>query len=96
MPQIKTYLQDLRKPDIIDVGTSLGLDYAVLLDLPAEAVHATMISWWIERRYHVMDVSGVPTLKSLAEALKCHGLNGQAARIYNNDPTIKGQSYEKV
>ena len=84
IPQIKIYLQGLQKQDIVDVGTSLGLDYAALLDLPASAAGTTMLCWWIEQRHHVMELSGMPMLMSLVKALKCHGLNGPIASIYND------------
>lgn len=84
MPQIKIYLQDLQKQDIVNIGTSLGLDYAALSDLPANAADTTMLCWWIEQRHHVMELSGVPTLMSLVEALRTCGLNGPIASIYNH------------
>lgn len=40
-----------------------------------------MVAWWLERRDHVLKVSGTPTLNSLIEALETNGLNGHAEKI---------------
>ena len=68
------------------VGTSFGLNYGKLSDLPAEKIPHEMIQWWLGKRDNVMKVSGTPTLRSLIDALEKNGFDGHANKIKERLP----------
>ena len=58
--RIIKYLDDLNKPEIVNVGCSLDLDYSKLRGLTAEQIPHEMIRWWLGKRDNVMEISVVP------------------------------------
>ena len=79
--QLIKYLDDMKKEDIVKIGTSLGLDYNRLCGLTMEQTPHEMIQWWLGKRDNVMEISGTPMLKSLLIALEKNGLHGHANKI---------------
>lgn len=79
--KICNYLNDIKKDELVAVGTSLGLSYCKLRDLAAEQFPYEMVLWWLQRKHKVQKVSGPPTLKSLIDALEEIGLSGHATKI---------------
>ena len=78
---IKPYIDELKKHEVVKVGTSLGLDSRKLDDVGEEKIHETMISRWLGKQDYVMKISGTPTWRKLVKALEDNGFNGVAMSI---------------
>ena len=70
---------DLDDQQIIQVGLALGMSYAKLKRM--RSLPGDMVAAWLRREDDVLEVSGVPTWKVLAEALKDNGQTGLAMKI---------------
>ena len=81
MRQLYYYLDGLQRHEIIKVGISLGLNSGNLSDVNPNEIRAEMIRWWLDQRDNV---SSIPTLQSLIDALKYHGFNRQV-RVIQED-----------
>ena len=80
MALIKSYLDDLRKQEVVNVGVNLGLD-SKLGDVEEDKIRVTMIERWLKMHDYVEKNSGTPTLEKLVTALKQNGYNGVAMQI---------------
>ena len=77
--EISHYLGDLDNEQIVQVGLALGMNYAKLKRM--RSLPGDMVAAWLRREDDVLEVSGVPTWKALAEALKDNGQTGLAMKI---------------
>ena len=77
--EISRCLGDLDNEQIVQVGLALGMNYAKLKRM--RSLPGDMVAAWLRREDDVLEVSGVPTWKALAEALKDNGQTGLAMKI---------------
>ena len=70
---------DLDNRQIIQVGLALGMNYAKLQRM--SSLPGDMVAAWLRGEDEVLQVSGVPTWKTLSEALKDVGQTGLAIKI---------------
>ena len=90
--EISSYLLDLDDQQIVQVGLALGMNYAKLKRM--RSLPGDMVAAWLRREDDVLEVSGVPTWKVLAEALKDNGQTGLAMKIQQKH--LHGLSSESV
>lgn len=87
MDEITTYLGDLSKDQIFQLGLSLGLNFHTLMETrdvaPQSRYLTDMLASWFRKQDKVLDKSGPPTWRSLAKALRSKSVrqNGIAAII---------------
>ena len=77
--EISHNLMDLDDQQIVQVGLALGMNYAKLKRM--RSLPGDMVAAWLRREDDVLEISGVPTWKALAEALKDNGQTGLAMKI---------------
>ena len=77
--QVSSLLMDLDNQQIIQVGLALGMNYAKLQRM--SSLPGDMVAAWLRGEDDVLQVSGVPTWKTLSEALKDVGQTGLAIKI---------------
>ena len=87
MDEITTYLGDLSKDQIFQLGLSLGLNALTLDDTKDTSSRSRylcdVLECWFCKQDKVIDKSGPPTWRSLAKALRSKSVrqNGIAANI---------------
>ena len=72
-------LQNLDNDHICTVGGALGLSYSKLRKMTK--FPDDMVAAWLRKEDHVMSMSGEPTWRTLAEALRKVGQGGIAGDI---------------
>ena len=74
MHEATSYLCDLNKDQIYQLGLSLGLNARTLMETrdvaPQSRYLSDMLAAWFRKQDKVLDKSGPPTWRSLAKALR--------------------------
>ena len=90
---VSSLLMDLDNRQIIQVGLALGMNYAKLQRM--SSLPGDMVAAWLRGEDDVLQVSGVPTWKTLSEALKDVGQTGLAVKIQHQHGPSKGNDLAK-
>ena len=77
--QISRHLKELDNDQIVDVGSTLGINYVKVTRM--RSLPGDMVAAWLRREDDVLEISGDPTWKALTEALKDNGQTGLAMKI---------------
>ena len=78
---VTVQLKNLTKPDLIGLGTTLGLYYPRFQKMRGESLSDEMVAAWLREDDSVTKASGPPTWSSLAAAVDAIGLTGVASWI---------------
>lgn len=89
---VSRFLAGLTKQNLIDVGVQLGLNYTNLTDLSGSEIKNELIRMWLNQQDYVSKTSGIPTWRSLIEALEENGFGGTADKIKTS---IVGNKHEQ-
>ena len=85
--EVVTYLRDLDRQQICDLGGALGLTYSNLEKM--RVFPDDMVAAWLRREDSVISVSGEPTWRRLVQALKRVGQGGVANKIETSNDVIR-------
>ena len=69
---------------MIELGQTLGLERMALKRCGPQSLVGDLVERWIRRDHHVLEMSGDPTWRSLAKALKDIKMTGISMDIQNN------------
>ena len=79
--EVSDCLQDIGYEKLLELGQALGLDRMHLKRSSGKELIGDLVTYWIRRDDRVMEESGAPTWRSLAEAMHKVKLTGKSMDI---------------